>query len=153
MNYNVNEGPQSSLPSPALYVPLDVNVDGHSEQFKHSCIVQPEHCGFCCNKSKVTALGSGTRDCHCLNKLYETLRRYLSGAKRCCKTHSQKFPLLKMYFYKARGFFLTYCSLHQTTSPNLLFDKDMSLRYAPGASCGRMSKVCGYTRARTVLPN
>lgn len=40
-------------------MPLDGNANGHSEQFKHSCIVQPGRCGFHCNKSNVTALGGG----------------------------------------------------------------------------------------------
>ncbi|KAK2891773.1 hypothetical protein Q8A73_017438 [Channa argus] len=59
----------------SMDVPLDGNANGHSEQFKHSCIVQARRCGFQCHKSNVTALGEGNRDCHCLNKLYEALKR------------------------------------------------------------------------------
>lgn len=75
-----------------------------SEQFKHSCIVQPGHCGSHCNKSKVTALGGGTGDCHCLNKLYETLRRYLGRAKRTRRHTSQDgFSLLEKCIFAHLG--------------------------------------------------
>lgn len=83
---NVNElqcewGTIEYFAFPALDVRLDVNANGHSEQFKHSCIVQPRHYGYHCNKSNVTALGSGTEDCHWFNKLYQPLRRYFSRTK------------------------------------------------------------------------
>lgn len=55
---------------PALDVQLDGNADGHGEQFKHSCIVQPGRCGFHCNESNVTARGSGTKVCHCPDKFW-----------------------------------------------------------------------------------
>lgn len=72
---NVNEllcewGTAEYLAFHALDVPLDANVDGHFEQYKHSCIVQPEHCGFHCNKSNVTALDDGTRNCWFQQALY-----------------------------------------------------------------------------------
>lgn len=94
-----------------------------SEQFKHSCIVQPGHCGSHCNKSKVTALGGGTRDCHCLNKLYETLRRYLGRAKRTRRHTSQDvFPLLQKCIFAHLGWKkknpLTHHSLHKLERPS-----------------------------------
>lgn len=131
MNCNLNEGPWSTLPS----LPLDVNANGHSEQFKHSCIVQPGHCGFHCHKSNVTALGSGTRDCHCLNKLYKALRRYFSSSKRTL-LHRFFFSLSSWKCFCAKLLaILICCSLHDTTSLNLLFNQEMSPMHAPGAPC------------------
>ena len=38
----------------AVAVVLDVNANGHGEQFKQSWIVQQVHCGLYCNESNVT---------------------------------------------------------------------------------------------------
>lgn len=59
MNYNVNEG-TIELPALLYMCHLTLMSMDTFEQFKHSCIVQPGHCGSQCYKSKVTALGGGT---------------------------------------------------------------------------------------------
>lgn len=95
VNYNVTI---DYFAFPALDVPLDVNANGHSKQFKHSCIVQPGRWGFHCNKSNVTALGGGARDCHCLNKLYEALRRYFNREKETLIHSLFKIWVLQNYW-------------------------------------------------------
>lgn len=123
---------------PALDVPLDGNANGHSEQFKHSCIVQPEHCGFHCNKSNVTALGEGTRDCHCLNKLSEALRRYFNRAKEACTQILKNLGSVQ----KLLVILICSCDLCQATSHNLRFNQGMSHLVSTMSVC---------TRARAVL--
>lgn len=70
---------ESSLP--ALDVPLDANADGHSEPFKHLCIVQAGRCGFHCHKSNVTARheasATGTVTISC-KKVFPQLISFLS---------------------------------------------------------------------------
>lgn len=115
-----------------------------SEQFKHSCIVQPGHCGSHCNKSKVTALGGGTGDCYCLNKLYKNLRRYLGRAKGRGGTHPKTFfPSLKcilkcilahlVWKKKKKKPFHSPQPPWALTSLALLFGKDVSQLRAPGS--------------------
>lgn len=120
------------FPFPTLDVPLDANADGHSEQFKLSCIVQAGRCGFHCHKSNVTALGEaeGTG----IVTVWTSFTRLLEGIsikqKGCWYTESVKLVFLKKLLHNTNGEFC--CSLHESASLNLLFNQGMSQMHTPG---------------------
>lgn len=99
----------------------------------------------------MTALGGGTRDCHCLNKLYEPLRRYLHEARKTVIHRFSKCWFLKFFLLKTTSYFDLLQSV-QDYLPQMIFNQGMSPMHTPAdTSCWCCEYVCMCVTACTVL--